>query len=99
LFVDESAANECPADRKYGWAPLGITPTVVQPLARTERWSVLPVYSDAGFLDWDIIKGGFTMELFNEFIELEVLPMCTPYPGPRSILVMDNTPIHRSEAV
>jgi hypothetical protein len=26
LFLDESAANERTADRKYGWAPVGVTP-------------------------------------------------------------------------
>jgi transposase len=97
LFVDESAANERTADRKYGWAPLGVTPHVIQPLKRSERWSILPVYSAAGFMDWEIVQGSFTAELFNKFVAEKVLPLATPYPGPRSVLVMDNAAIHHSD--
>lgn len=97
LFVDESAANERTMDRKYGWAPVGVTPHVYQPLKRSERWSVLPVYTVDGFFNWDIIQGSYTAELFNAFIAEKVLPFCNPYPGPRSILVMDNAQIHRNE--
>jgi hypothetical protein len=35
--------------------------------------------------------------LFNSFIEQHVLPLCNQYPGPRSIIVMDNAQIHRSQ--
>jgi hypothetical protein len=37
------------------------------------------------------------MEMFNEFVRTRVLPICTPYPGPRSIIIMDNARIHHSE--
>jgi len=97
LFVDESAANERTMDRKYGWAPVGVTPHVYQPLKHSERWSVLPVYTVDGFFNWDIIQGSYTTDLFNAFIENKVIPFCNPYPGPRSILVMDNAKIHRNE--
>ena len=90
-------ANEHTADRKYGWAPLGRTPHVVQPLKRSEHWSILPIYSAAGFMDWEIVQGSFTVELFNTFIADKVLPLMTPYPGPRSVLVMDNMAIHHSD--
>ena len=36
LFLDESAANERTSDRKYGWAPIGVTPHLYQPLKCTE---------------------------------------------------------------
>ena len=99
LFVDESAADERASDRKYGWTPLEETPTIVQPLKRSERWSILPIYSIDGFLDWEIIQCGFTTELFNEFVASKVLPICTPWPRPRSILVMDNAAIHHSDVL
>ena len=31
IFIDESAANERTADRKYGWAPVGVTPHEARP--------------------------------------------------------------------
>ena len=97
LFLDESAANERTGDRKYGWAPVGITPFEYAPIKRSERWSILPVYSSEGFLVWEMIQGSWTKATFNEFVRTQVLPFCEPYPGPRSILVMDNARIHDSE--
>jgi hypothetical protein len=84
-------------DRKYGWAPIGVTPHVYQSIKRSERWSLLPVYTLDGFFTWDIIQGSYTTDLFNAFVEEKVLPFCNPYPGPRSILIVDNAKIHHNE--
>jgi len=97
LFLDESAANERTGDRKYGWAPLGLRPVEYAPIKRSERWSILPVYSSDGFLVWEIIQGSWTKTTFNDFVRTQVLPICTPYPGPRSVLVMDNAKIHHPD--
>jgi hypothetical protein len=97
IFVDESAANERSAHRKCGWAPIGATPHMYLPLKRSERFSILPAYTSEGFMDWEIIQGSFNTELFNFFIKTKILPFCNEYPGPRSILIMDNAPIHHSE--
>ena len=43
------------------------------------------------------LQGSWTKESFNDFIHIKVIPHCTLYPHPRSILVMDNTPIHHSD--
>ena len=96
LFLDESAANERTGDRKYGWAPIGVTPYEYASVKHSQRWSILPVYGMDGFFVWDIIQGSWTKELFLEFVRTKVLPLCTPFPGPRSILVMDNASIHHS---
>lgn len=97
IFIDESAANERTSDRKYGWAPIGITPHEIRSFQRSERWSILPAYTMHGFMTWDIKHGSFTAELFEEFIENKVLPRCNPFPGPRSVIIMDNAPIHQSK--
>ena len=97
MFLDESAANEKTSDRKYGWAPIGITPHEYVPFRRSKRWSILPVYTVDGFITWDLQQGSYTAESFEKFIENQVLPHCNPFPGPHSIIVMDNAPIHQSE--
>jgi hypothetical protein len=97
IFVDESAANERTSHRKYGWSPSGVRPYEYIPFERSERWSVLPAYTIHGFLTWDIQHGSFSQELFEDFIEFKLLPFCTPFPGPRSVIVMDNAPVHQSE--
>src|SRR5579859_4336949 len=60
--------------------------------------SILPAYTMDGILTWDIEHGSFTTDRFENFIEHTLIPFCMPYPGPRSIIVMDNAPVHRSEA-
>src|SRR5579871_5611447 len=50
-----------------------------------------------GYITYDLVHGSYNAELFNNFIQNQVLPLCNPYPGPRSILVMDNARIHKSE--
>jgi len=97
VFLDESAANERTGDRKYGWAPPGSIAIDVKPIKRTERWSILPAYSVDGYLTWKIVKGSFTKELFNDFVVDDLLPVTHAFPGPRSVIVVDNAQIHRNE--
>ena len=97
IFIDESAANERTADRKYGWAPVGVTPREARPFGHSERWSLCPAYTIDGFITWEIVHGSFSAERFEDFIENKVLPLCNPYPLPRSVIIMDNAPIHRIE--
>ena len=96
VFLDESAANERNLDRKYGWAPIGTTPAEYLPVKRSERWSILPAYSLEGYIAWEIIHGSYTKEMFNKFVVDKLLPLCSQFPGPRSVLILDNATIHRS---
>jgi hypothetical protein len=97
VFIDESAANERTADRKYGWAPIGQKAIDSVVLKRSERYSILPAYTIDGYVTWMIRQGSITSSIFIEFIEEYVLPICNEYPGPRSVLIMDNASIHCSE--
>lgn len=97
IFLDESAANEHTADRKYGWAPAGVTPIVDGSAARSERYSILPAYTVDGIMAYYIHQGSFTKPLFQWFVEQYVLPSCNPFPGQRSVLIVDNASIHRSQ--
>jgi transposase len=100
VFVDESAANERTADRKWGWAPIGMPCIFEQALKRTKKWSLLPAYTVEGFLTWGIQRGSYHKEDFNDFIRYRVLPLMNPYPHEQnSILVMDNARIHKSDVL
>jgi transposase len=96
VFLDESACNERTGDRKFGWAPIGRGCEVSRLVKRSERWSVLPALSVNGYLSYLIYQGSITAEIFELFVEQQVLPHCTPYPGPRSIIILDNAAIHKS---
>jgi DDE superfamily endonuclease len=96
MFLDESACNERTGDRKYGWAPVGSAARVTSPLKHTEKWSILPLYTVNGFIAWDIIKGSYNVDTFHEFVRTWVIPHTTPFPGPRSVLILDNAKIHKN---
>ena len=49
-----------------------------------------------GFANY-IYEGAVNAETYTAFIEERLLPHCTPFPDPRSIIVMDNASIYRSE--
>ena len=96
VFLDESASNERTGDRKYGWSPLGLICEQSRPYKRSERWSILPALAEDGYLDWIITQDSITAELFFEFVRDRVLPHCSAFPGPRSVLILDNATIHKS---
>lgn len=97
VFIDESAANEHTKDRKYGYAKRGITLIVHRSAKRTERYSILPAYTLDGLISYYIYQGSYTAALFNWYIEQHVLPYCTRFPGDRSVLIMDNASIYKSQ--
>ena len=97
MFVDESAANERSLDRKYGWSRIGTQCVITEELKKSKKWSILLVYTQDEYIAWDIIHGSYTIELFNQFIETWVIPNTNPFPGPNSVLIIDNAKIHRNE--
>jgi hypothetical protein len=98
IYVDESACiNERTSDRKYGWASIGLRASIIGSYKRSERWSILPAYTCNGFIDWAMMQGSYNADLFLNFIENHVLPHMMPFPGLRSVLIMDNARIHRDE--
>ena len=97
VFLDESAINEHTLQRCKGWAPIGGTASVVWPFKRTERWSILSAYAKEGFITHDVTQGSFTADMFNDFVEHNLLPLCSPFPGTRSVIIVDNCKIHHND--
>src|SRR5436190_2910519 len=50
-----------------------------------------------GYLDWVIFQGRINKEIFLTFVHEKVLPYCNPWPGPCSIIVLDNASIHKDQ--
>ena len=67
---------------------------------RGRRFSCLgPFALDHGFLSECIIEGAFNSDLFASALVQCVLPFMNPFPGPRSVLLLDNCSIHHTYAV
>ena len=93
--MDESAANEKTLLRKYGFALRGLLVIDIQLLKCSTCWSILLALCITGFLNGTlIVQGSVTGEMFILWLKEVILPQYTPFPGPQSILVMDNCKTH-----
>lgn len=62
------------------------------------RYSILPAISINGMLDCMIVEGSFNGERFYSFIE-GLLDHMQPFPGPNSVIIMDNCAIHKAPEI
>ena len=67
-------------------------------LIASYSFSVLPALSLDGILAVKIVEGSFTTERFKDFID-GLLDHMNPFPGPNSVIVMDNCLIHRARSI
>ena len=97
VFIDESGVNSKLGQRLRGWGPKG-RPVVSQVhTQKAENLSLLPAFTLEGYITCSVFRGAINAEIFEGFIEYDVLPQCNPYPGPKSVIVMDNVGIHIPE--
>ncbi len=62
------------------------------------RYSILPGLSLSGILHVNIVTGSFNASKFAEFIDV-LLTQMNPFPGPNSVIVMDNCSIHKRQDI
>lgn len=94
VFIDETSKNRASINRQYGWGPKRKTIYNKNFVLHGKRMSVVGAYSLNGLLTFDIIPNTYNQERFEDFFRYSVLPSSTPYPGPRSIVILDNARIH-----
>jgi len=99
VFLDESGVNSRSGERIHGWGPKGQIIPYQVPFTKGSNFSVLPAITVDGYVACCVYPGAVNGDTFNEFVETQLLPHCTPYPGPRSIIIMDNASIHKSEVL
>lgn len=62
------------------------------------RYSVLPALSLDGIVALDIIQGSYDAKHFKKSID-GLLDQMNVFPGPRSVIIMDNCAIHKSKSM
>ena len=113
VFVDESSCDRR-ISRGYGRAVRGRRVTRKTVFVRGRRYcntnclvdsayivirySVLPAICLDGILTVKILEGSFDSDSFARFID-GLLCHMNPFPGPNSVIVMDNCRIHKSDLV
>ncbi|CAD6939951.1 unnamed protein product [Tilletia caries] len=96
VFTDETGFDSRQVQRKYGWAPEGETAIRIVSGKRTKRATLIPGLCVDGIIAPKIFHHNINTDVFYDYLVRYLLPAMTPYPGPRSVLVMDNVPFHRS---
>jgi transposase len=100
VFIDEVGTDSRSTRRSMGRAVVGARTTACMPQGKTDRHTSLGVLSGAGGLvDYFCVEGGMgTLDLLAA-LETSVVPHLNPYPGPNSVVVMDNNGTHRNAEV
>ncbi|KAF4547005.1 Hypothetical protein D9617_72g012010 [Elsinoe fawcettii] len=99
VFIDESGCDERLGLRKCCWSPIGTTPEETVSAERGEKIHILPAYTIDGVITAEVYAGFTDEDRFFKWLEEKVIPLCQPYPGPRSVLIMDNASFHRSDRI
>jgi hypothetical protein len=101
LYLDESAASEKVMFRRRSWSAIGLPAFTRSELLSKVRCSVLPALDIHGYLPGStlVVEGAVTQAIYEHWLEAVVLPQCEPFPGRRSIVIMDNCSTHHSDKV
>lgn len=101
VYLDESACSEKVMFRRRSWSQIGLPAYTRSELVNKVRCSVLPALDVDGYLYGStlVVEGAVTQAIYEHWLETVVLPQCEPFPGRRSIVIMDNCSTHHSDRV
>ena len=95
VFFDQSNFKEQSCWRMMAYGPMGSPVRYRADINRGDTWSLMPAYTTEGYLPCIALKKGYyTTEDILEWLTNELLPHCNAFPGPRSVICMDNVSIH-----
>ncbi|THH14792.1 hypothetical protein EUX98_g9562 [Antrodiella citrinella] len=98
-FMDEVSKDERTLKRRNGRALKGRRAVMRGVFVRGRRVSGEGVMTVDGMVASTVVQGSMTRKRFLDFLEHEVLPLMTPFPGYFSVLVMDNARIHHGTRI
>ncbi len=95
VFVDETSSDNRSVVPSYGYSLVNRRAVSYNTFLRGTRLNVIAAIDIHGLIDYNILTKSVSAADFNDFFVHDLLPHCNPYPGPRSVIVMDNASIHR----
>ncbi|KAJ3543456.1 hypothetical protein NMY22_g3141 [Coprinellus aureogranulatus] len=100
VSIDEVSKDDRTYARLWGRAVKGARVEQYDPFVRGKRYSMCAAMAlDKGIVAARVLEGSFTHQTFYEYVRDDVLPVMNPYPGPRSVLLLDNARIHHSDDI
>ena len=99
VFIDESGINNKVDERHSGrgFKSQRIYSKVTG--AKSKNISLLPAITIDGYITCSVYEGGVNGSTFRSWVQNRLLPHCNPFPGPRSVIVMDNARIHKGDVL
>jgi transposase len=95
VFLDETIFNEVTGWRLMAWAPIGQDGRYSGDRTRGHTWSILAAYATTGYFPcYAVREGYYNVEAFHTWLVEELLPLCNPFPGPNSVIILDNASSH-----
>ncbi|KAF8221672.1 hypothetical protein L208DRAFT_1326538 [Tricholoma matsutake] len=98
-FLDEVSKDERTSGRRRGRSMKGLRAVKKGVFVHGRRFSAEGLLTVDGMVSNTVVEGSMTRAQFLEYLEHSVLPLCTPFPGYLSVLVMDNARIHHGEEI
>ncbi|KAH9446421.1 hypothetical protein Pst134EA_011271 [Puccinia striiformis f. sp. tritici] len=99
VFVDESGVCLEAVQRTQGWAEVGERTPRVERERSTHRFNIIPAISTSGLVAHMVQEETVERNDFEFYLEQILLPAMNPFPGPNSVLIMDNAQIHHNGLV
>ena len=97
VFIDESSFDKRTYARAYGRAKRGGRTNSKKVFVRGPRFSLLPVMSKDGVLDYKIYPGSIDATAFLDFVHTILAPSLAGVEAP--VVILDNCRIHHIAAV
>ncbi|EHS64123.1 uncharacterized protein PGTG_20820 [Puccinia graminis f. sp. tritici CRL 75-36-700-3] len=94
VFTDECGICLDGIVRTRGWAPVGERTARIPTSRATHRFNVVPAIGLNGLVAVLVQEENMYWFDFEYYLENILLPMMHPFPGPQSVLVLDNSSIH-----
>ncbi|PPQ82244.1 hypothetical protein CVT24_012928 [Panaeolus cyanescens] len=98
-FLDEISKDERTSFRTYGRSRKGCRAPMKGVFVRGRRFSATGLLTIDGMVTSTVVEGSMTHQSYLGFLEHSVMPLCAPFPGILSVLVMDNAKIHHGEGI
>lgn len=97
VWVDETGSDRRDQIRKFGYALKGLTPIYHRLLVRGSRVSSIAAMCSEGVVDYELTDSTVNAGKFYDFVRGQLIPNMQPFPGDRSIIVMDNCTVHHTQ--
>jgi len=98
-FLDKTSKNDKTPGRRLGRSKKGKHAVKRRKAVRGRRLTATGLLTSHGMLASTVVEGSMHRDQYLGFLEHQVLPLCSRYPGPLSVLVMDNARIHHGEEI